>query len=286
MTIRFSDGFLNALAGGMGYHDILKGCEADVYSGAQVSSANAAPTGTKLFTTTLASVALTPEIRAAMTINPSGMTTAKLITSLKIAGIQILGSTFTKTASHSADAVTLAGIINGYRQTLKVTAVVSGNNVIVYAPKNSGTLLNGTAITVTCNETGVLVIDAETVDSATEHTLAYTFGGGVGAGSTVGVAVAAGLTFTEPEGTKILSKSGTWTGLGLADGTAGWMRFRCRNRLTGAADSGALDAAYADMRMDCAVGTSSATAEAVVGSLLVESGATQTIRSFALTIGG
>lgn len=286
MALRFSDGFLTALAGGQGYYDILRNCIFEAYSGTQPTSANMAPTGTKLFTATLAKGTLTPETRAAMTVSLAGITTAETVTSLLIGGVEILGSTITYATSSDATAAAMAAQINAYRSNPDYNAVyTSGSSFVVYAPKNTGTSLNGLAITVagTAAAAGHITINSEAAGTNPD-TLSATFGG-VATGSTPGVVAVNGLELTFPT-SAVLSKSGTWQGTAVASGTAAWGRFVCRNRLTGGADSGALDALAVDMRMDVAIGTSAATAEAVVASLVVDSGADQTINSFALTIGG
>lgn len=287
MSIKLSDAFKVALAGGMGYHDILKDSIFEIYTGTQPTTANDAPTGTKLVTISASSVALTPEVRAAMTVDLAGITTGETVTSIKIGGIEILGSTITYATSAANTASLTAAAINSYRSFPDFNAVyTSGTSFVVYAPKGSGATLNGLSITVagTAAAAGHITINSEAAN-ADPDTLAVTFGG-VATGSTVGVAGSNGLTYVFPVDTNIITKTGTWSGTATASGNAGWGRFVCRNRKTGAADSGAADASAVDMRMDCAVGTSSATAEAVVASIVVAAGATQTVNTFSLTIGG
>lgn len=291
MSLKLSDGFKAALAGGMGYYDILKNGVVEMYTGAQPTTANDAPTGTKLATITLASGAYTPETRGTATIALTGITTAETITSITVGGLEILGSTVTYATSADATASALAAAINANRGGLLGFKAVytSGDSFILYAPKNSGIQLNTSTLVASGTAIAAQHFYSGGVQSAASSPHTYSSGNGRFAsgagGNTAGVAATNGLTFTFPS-TNVLSLSGVWSGLGTAAGTVGWARVVCRNRNTGAADSGAADASYLDMRLDCTVGTSAATAEMVVPSLTVSVGATQTINSFALTIGG
>ena len=86
--------------------------------------------------------------------------------------------------------------------------------------------------------------------------------------------VATGLNFDPPVAGVISKKSTeTWSGTAVATGTAGWFRVRL------AADTGALSTT--DKRLDGACSTSGA--ELNGPSLAIQSGAVQTINTFALT---
>lgn len=292
MAIRLSDGFKTALAGGLGYYDLLRDSVFQIYEGTQPANANAAPSGTLLATVTDTSGTLTAETRAIALISLTGVTTAETITSISINGIEVLGATVTYATSATATAVLLADAINSYRSQPDFNAIASSESVTIYAPKNTGIAYNNATIiaagTAVWNGAASHFTSGAVAANATPYTWSSgngRFGSGAG-GNTAGVAAVNGLKFTFPADTNILSKSGTWTGDAVADGTAGWGRFVCRNRKTGAADSGAVDATKSDMRMDVTVGTSAAVAEAVVRSLEVGAGGEQRVNSFALTIGG
>ena len=60
MTVRFSTGLRNLLAGTTGYASAFANGVIEIYSGTQPTSADAAPTGTLLGTITLSSGAFTP----------------------------------------------------------------------------------------------------------------------------------------------------------------------------------------------------------------------------------
>lgn len=290
MTLRLSDGFKTALAGGLGYYDLLRDSVFQIYSGTQPASANDAPTGTLLATITDTKGVLTAETRAIALLSFTGTTGVETLTSLTVNGIEILNGTTTfggaiTTATLFAAAV--ADSINLKRSHPDFNAIASGETVTVYAPKNSGAAYNNAAIIATGTCVDAHLTSGAEAAAASPHTFVGNgrFGSGAG-GNTAGIAAINGLKFIFPADTNILSKSGTWSGTAVASGTAGWGRFVCRNRKTGAADSGAVDASKLDMRVDCAVGTSAATAEAVVASLVVASGADQTVNSAAFTIGG
>lgn len=290
MALRFSNASKAAIAGGLGYYDLFKDCTFQIYSGTQPTTAEAAPTGTLLATITNAKGTLTPETRALALFDLTGVTTAETVTSITVNGIEILGATVTYATSATATALLLADAINAYRSLPDFNAVASGAAVTVYAPKNAGTAYNNATIiatgTAVWNGAASHFTSGAVAADATPYTWSSgngRFGSGAG-GNTAGVAAVNGLPFTFPADTYILSKSGTWQGTAVASGTAGWGRFIFRNRKTGAADSGALDASSLDMRCDVAVGTSSATAEAVVDSLSITATADQTVNLFALTI--
>lgn len=265
MALRLSDGFTAALNTDKSYYDILSNSVFEIYTGTQPSTANAAPTGTKLCTVTLASATYVPEVRATAVIALAGG--PGTIDTITCGGVTLLPAATVSGTTAVAGAAAVAAI-NAYRNPLGITAVYTTDTITLYAPKNSGATMNGMA--VTCGTTTI----TNAINGASADTLLN------------GAACTTGLTFTYPQDTKVLSMSGAWSGVAVDSGTAGWGRFICRNRKTGAADSGVLDSSLLDMRMDVTVGTSSAVAEAVVASLTVAVGATQTVNSFALTIGG
>lgn len=108
-----------------------------------------------------------------------------------------------------------------------------------------------------------------TADDAATGTLLVQFTVGSGA-FTAGVATN-GLDFDVAAGVITKSSSEVWSGVGLADGTAGWIRF-CGN----AEDAGGVSTTLP--RIDCRVSTSGA--ECNLSNLSIVTGATVTLDSF------
>ena len=106
-------------------------------------------------------------------------------------------------------------------------------------------------------------------DAAATGTLLIQFTVGSGA-FTAGVATN-GLDFDVADGVITKSSSEVWSGVGLADGTAGYIRF-CGN----ATDAGGVSTTLP--RIDCRVSTSGA--ECNLSNLNIVTGATTTIDSF------
>ncbi len=106
-------------------------------------------------------------------------------------------------------------------------------------------------------------------DAAATGTLLIRFTVGSGA-FTAGVATN-GLDFDVADGVITKSSSETWSGVGIADGTIGWIRF-CGN----ATDAGGVSTTLP--RIDCRVSTSGA--ECNLSNLSIVTGATTTIDSF------
>jgi hypothetical protein len=92
-----------------------------------------------------------------------------------------------------------------------------------------------------------------------------------------GVNSANGLKFdVSTDGVIIKLASQTWSGVGLADGTAGWYR------LVGAvADSGTTDTLDQQIRVDGAISTSGA--QMNMTNTIIATGATQTVGSCSVT---
>lgn len=265
-TLVLSDGFVKAQAGGMSVYDILEGGYCEVYTGSMPSTvdANSAPTGTKLFTATVSGTAFVAEIRATAAILFTG--TVGTVSAVTVAGVNILPSTATFATTLAALATDVALRINSARNQFGVTAAASGDTCTIYAPKGSAALWNG--IAVTCTSAGGIT---NTINGAGADTFLS------------GAADTAGLTFTYPATTHVVAGTGTWQDSSAdSSGTAGWARFICGHRYTGAGDSGASDVNGEFMRLDCDIATSGATM--TVANTSVAAGAPQVITSFALTV--
>ncbi len=106
-----------------------------------------------------------------------------------------------------------------------------------------------------------------TADSAVIGTLLLTFTVASGAWASGGVN---GLDFDVSAGVITKSALETWSGIGVSDGTAGWLRF-CQGD-----DAGGISTTLP--RIDCRVSTSGA--EATLSTLSIVTGATVSLDSF------
>ena len=252
MAARFSTGFRNFILMNGSAKRFLQGAVVNVYSGPQVADADTAPAGTLLNTITLASGAYTPEVLSAGSLTLAG--TVGTVTGITVNGVQILGATCTFATTLTQLAIDIAAQINSYVSSPEYTAVASSNKVTVYANVGTGTAPNGLAL-VTTGAGGITSTD---VNMGTEVT---------------GVAAANGITWGLAA-SGVLSKSGVWSGVGLADGTPGWYRIaRSQADMAGASTS--------LRRIDGAISTSSA--ELNINPCISNTGVTLTIDSFSGT---
>lgn len=257
MALRLSDGLRNFLMDGGSFKQAFSGGELLIYSGSQPATANAALTGTLLATITDASGAHTNEVRSAGSVQLSGGGSGS-VDSITIAGIDVLGAVVSYDTSLNNTASLVAAQVNANPKNYLVDASVSTDTVTLTARPGVGTLYNGLA--VVANTTTITTTD-------------------VNMGTAVaGVNWVNGLEFEQDPTTGILEKlaTQTWTGAGVADGTAGYFR------LVGAvADGGALDSAETYLRLDGNIATSGANLN--MSSTAVVTSAVQTISTFTIT---
>lgn len=231
----------------------LQNGEIKIYSGAQPATADAAPTGTLLCTITAASAARTAEVLATGTMTLSG--SAGSVDTVTVNSIGILDAAVAFNTNLTQTAADLAAAINASSSAPDYTATSSGAVVTIAAMRRTGASVNTFAV------------------AGTLTTMTATY-----AALSGGVTAANGLKFgTSAAG--VLSKlaAQAWSGIAAASGTAGWFRH------TGSvADSGVIDSAATEMRMDGAISTSGA--QLNMSSTAITSGATQTISSFPLTL--
>jgi len=246
MTVRLSTGARTGLAGNGGFGELFKNGSIQIYSGSQPASADAAVTGTLLGTVTLSSGSLTQETRAAGTVTVTGGSGS--LTGLTVGSFNIIpnetvpfNTSTSQTASDICDAVNRNGYYN---------ASVAGS-VVTLTPKS------GTG----ANHNGYVV--------AVAGTLTCTVGNVAG-----GVNPVNGLTFA-PAANGAVSKSGVWSFLGLAAGTAGWFRL-----IGSAADAGGASTLLP--RLDGSIASSGADLNLSNTSITVN--APNTIDSFTFTI--
>ncbi len=259
MSKQISTAFRNFLAQGGGWGDALANGVIKVYTGTQPASPDTAPSGTLLCTYTLASGALTAEVPATATILLAGASGS--VNTLTVGSRPLITSAVNFVTDINTTAAALATAINNVRHIHGYTASASTATVTITAPKNTGAYLNGATVAV-----GVTTLTA-TINGGSSTTLG-------GTGATAGVTAVNGLNFTLPAVAGVLSKeSGVWSGVAVATGTAGWLRF------SESADTGATGTAF--IRFDASIGTSGA--DFNITNATISSGATQTLSPFSIT---
>lgn len=253
MTLRLSTAVRDHINSAGSLKSAFQDGQIQIYSGAQPASADAAPTGTLLCTITANSAARTAEVLATGTVTLSG--SAGSVDTLTVDGVSIIDGPVAFNTDLATTAALLAAAINAARSVPDYTATSAGAVVTISAPRGMGAGANGKVIAA-----GATTLTA---------TVAALSGG---------VSAANGLKFGASSG-GVVGKldSQVWSGVAVATGTAGWFRF------TGSvADSGTVDSAAAQIRLDGSISTSGA--QLNMSSTSITSGATQTIASFPITL--
>jgi hypothetical protein len=241
---------VHAMLGTLGFVGAMqRGC-VEIYSGAMPITADAAPTGTLLGRITSNGVAFTHEVAGSTVMTFTGASGA--LTSLSAFGMNILGNqgpvymqigdTLATFAKRVADAVNLCGV---YRAT------ATSNSVMLLTPSDTGSGHNG----------------GEVLFSVAGGDLSAALSSSVIAG---GVNGDGGLSWSAPSGGKV-TKAGTWSFVGLANGTAGWFRMKSSE-----ADTNQANAPFP--RCDGSIGVGSG--EMSLTNLSVVVGAPTTVDSF------
>lgn len=257
MTIRQSEGLRNHLQQGGSFRSAFTGGVLEIWSGSQPATADAAATGTKLVKVTNTSGAHTPEVRATGTITFTG--TSGTVTGITVGGMQILGATVTWATSNTNMATLIAAQINKYHKHVLLDASSSGAVVTLTGARGLGAAVNGMVVTTT--ESGGDVAGAD-----------VNIGSGV-----AGVTSVNGLSFDEvATGLLVKRTAETWSGLGLATGTAGYFRL-----LGAVTDANGLDSAAAYPRLEGSIATSGADMNSTSTALAAD--ATHTISTFSPT---
>ena len=229
-----------------------------IYSGTQPVSADTASNGTLLATITTSSGVFTAATLPQWQFTISG--TSGSIDSVKVGGLEILGSTINFTTDLTTIAAAVASAINNFYSLVDYTATSSSATVTIVGPQNSGTALNPLTLTVTA--TTLVATPANS-----------------GSPTTSGVATVNGLLFTFPANASgYVSKSGTWTGTGVATGTAAWFRYLCDG-----ADAGN-SATTTYRRFDGSITIAGGSGDATLTNTAVTSGQSVTVSSFDMYI--
>ncbi len=249
MTIRLSTGLRNNIVGATGVAASFAGGVIDIYTGTQPATADSAISGTLLGRVSIASTTFVPETPASATLTLAGSSGSINVVTVGTFNIIPLGAVnfitdLTTTATALADAINRNGLY---------TATSSGAVVTVLAPAGTGAMHNGLALAYTAT------------------TMTATSSGNV----TGGVAATAGLQWSVPSSGTV-SKSGTWSFLGLAPGgTAGWFRIK-----GSALDSDALSATLP--RLDGSIAVSGA--DMNLSNITIAAAAPTTIDSLTITM--
>jgi len=254
MTLRRSLGLCNYQAKYGSLANALTGGKLLIYSGAQPSSAEAAPTGTLLCTITDNSGAHTAEVLSIGTVELTGGASGSVDT-LTVNSVDILGGAVNFDTSLTITAAAVAAQINAFSGITDYKAISSGAIITIQALNGRGTAPNG-----------FVVASGVTTITKTDSNMAG------------GVASANGLKFGAPAD-GVLSKLSmqTWSGVNAATGTAGWFRF-----VGPVADSGALDTVDQQIRLDGAIATSGS--DLNLNSTAFTIAATTGISTFSITV--
>lgn len=228
----------------------LQGGILQIYSGTQPTSADDAPVGTLLNTMTLSSG--TPH--TAETISTGSVTltggAAGSVNTVTVNSIDILDGAVPYNGSLNQTATDVAAKINTTLSVPEYSASATGAVITISAMPGTGTSPN--TLVVACTST---TITTSKTDMAS------------------GVANVNGLTFGL-SAAGVLAKSGTWSGVAVADGTPGWYRF-CRSAAESAGSS------TTAIRVDGTVSTSGADLNINPNSSIT--GVTLTIDTFTFT---
>lgn len=254
MALRLSTGLRNYLNEFGGVKQALNNGKIYIYSGTQPALADDAATGTLLAIISKSSGAITEEVQSVGSVALTGGASGSVDT-ITVNGIAILPAAVPFNTSLGQTAIDIAAAINDNPKNLLFIASVSTNTVNITAKLGLGSLPNGWVVASTA-----------TTITKTDSNMAG------------GVTAVNGLTFGDAaSGTLVKNPLETWTGVGLAAGTAGWFRYE------GAlADTEASDTAGAFNRLDGNISTSGANLN--MSSTTVAIGATQTISTFSLTV--
>ena len=253
MAYKDSTGLANELTDRNCLRQIIQGGRLLLFSSTQPTNADTASNGTLLGTITLASGAFTGETLPVWKITLAG--TAGSLDSIKMGGLELLAAAvnFTTDLTTTAAAVA-AAITNGY-SLIDYTATGSGADILITGPKGSGAALNAT----TC------VATATTLTATVANT---------GSVFTAGVDTVNGLKLTFPAVSGAVNMSGTWSGAGVAAGTATWFRYLCDAADTGTGNTSTF------RRIDGSVTATGGGGDCTIDNTSVSVGQTVTVTSF------
>jgi phage tail sheath gpL-like len=246
MALRLSTGLRNRLMNGRSLRKCLCDGIIRIYSGSQPASADDAATGTLLVSITLGSGAFTE-------------------------GVPSTAQKDTATLTYGSDGDTYALVINGRSYSY---ATVGGDDATSTA-KALAAKVNEDDDVIATSAAGVITI--QSMYPGETYTLANT-GTTTGGNNVLANVTAAsrvnGLHLGVAVAGVMAKEAGTWSGVGVATGTAGWFRYQA-NPVDNDTSSTTL------ARLDGNVATSGA--NLTMANTTVTSGATSTVDTFSLT---
>ena len=254
MALRLSSGLVNYITEHGGLKQALQNGKLLIYSGAQPTTADDAPTGTLLCTITDASGAHTAEVLATGSVTLDTGASGS-VDSITVDSVELLDAAVNFNTSLSQTATDVAAAINEAQTDPGYTASAAGAVITITATRGAGADANG--LVVTSGATTITTTDANMAS---------------------GVNPANGLKYGVAAGGVLSKLSGqTWTGVAGATGTAGWFRL-----VGSVVDSGAADSNETEIRLDGAIATSGA--EINMSSTSITSASTQTLTAFSITM--
>lgn len=269
MALRFSTALRNAVGSGQSWGEALANGRLYVFSGSQPTDADTTDSGTNLVIFTLSGATYTAPTQCIGKLTLSG-TTSGSVDAVTVGGASnstgydlLNSASVTHTGTHSTTATAVAADINAKANPFGITAVGSGDDVLLYVPKQLGASFNSVnlyaaATTTTCQ-----------VNGGSSNTFA-----GTGT-SQAGVAAANGLNFQKVAAGVLAKETTAWQGVALATGTAGWFRFVAGGHsYTGASTT--------DIRFDGSIATSGG--DLTLSATALTLAATQTINTFSITV--
>lgn len=257
MAIKVSTGMANRIADRAAYRSVVTNGRVQIYSGIQPTNADSASSGTLLCTITNASGAFTAETLPVWTITLSGASGS--LDSVKIGGIELLPAAVPFTTDLSTTAALVASTITGAFTLVDYIATSAAEVIYITGPIGSGASLNSAVCVATATTLGAVVSNS-------------------GAPTTAGVNAVNGVTFTYPASGGLFGRSGTWSGLGVATGTAGWFRFLCDG-----ADAGT-GASTTYARIDGSITLTGGSGDATIDNTGVTAGQVVSITAFNMGI--
>jgi len=249
--MRLSTGLTNQMLDTGSIKDIMNDCVCDIYSGVQPTLPDAVPNGTLLATVSKASGAVTAEVAAVgtMTLTGGGSGSVNTVT---VNSLDILGTAVNFITDLATTATAVALQINTNPQNQLFVASATGAVVTITAVNGLGAFPNTWAV------------------SSTLTTITASYGN-----MASGVTAVNGLRWGTAATGTISKTSDTWSGVGVASGTAGWFRIRQASEPGTAAST-------VFPRIDGTIATSGA--DMVIGALTVTISAPFIIPTAAITM--